>query len=281
MLKTVSAVPETRNGIRQTIALPVSAASGLERERGAHRAEKKHHEPRVFLYPASKARADKRAEKSARCLHNEHLAVKLDAEGGVHHVGIRAKEVEARKEEVDKRREQDEKQKLPLPYEIGKALGDISEDVLFLRRFSLRIRNWREKHFRNGGQKERERIEEQCPAHADPPHEQHTGHRPRDFYDLSPAVADGIIHADAFTVDHLTDDGAVRRRVEGVHNGKQSVAAMTTSAMRGEATKKLTARHMAAERTSVTMRIFFRLPLSAFAPPIRLNTICMTVSELW
>ena len=61
----------------------------------------------------------------------------------------------------------------------------------------------------------------------------------------------------------------------------RAFAAMTTSAMRGEATKKLTARHMAAERTSVTMRIFFRLPLSAFAPPIRLNTICMTVSELW
>ena len=46
----------------------------------------------------------------------------------------------------------------------------------------------------------------------------------------------------------------------------RAFAAMTTSAMRGEATKKLTARHMAAERTSVTMRIFFRLPLSAFAP---------------
>ena len=60
----------------------------------------------------------------------------------------------------------------------------------------------------------------------------------------------------------------------------RAFAAMTTSAMRGEATKKLTARHMAAERTSVTMRIFFRLPLSAFAPPIRLNTICTTVSEL-
>ena len=56
---------------------------------------------------------------------------------------------------------------------------------------------------------------------------------------------------------------------------------MTTSAIRGEATKKLTARQMAAARMSVTMRIFFRLPLSAFAPPIRLNTICMTVSALW
>lgn len=156
-------------------------------------------------------------------LHNEHLAVKLDAEGGVHHVGIRAKEVEARKEEVDKRREQDEEQQLPFPHEIGKAFGDIAEDVFLFLRLLLRARNGHEKHFGYGGQKERERVEEQCPAHADPPHEQHTGHRPRDFYDLSPAVADGIIHADAFTVDHLTDDGAIRRRVEGVHNGKQSV----------------------------------------------------------
>ena len=55
---------------------------------------------------------------------------------------------------------------------------------------------------------------------------------------------------------------------------------MTASAMCGEAAKKLAAKQMTAARMSVTIRILFRLPLSAFAPPMRLNAICMSVSEL-